>query len=221
MNYSSYSLSTNETVKLKVNNVNSTFSWTSSNENIATVDDQGQVTAHKTGEVTITATDSDGNTYESVIKMEDKYVLYNNGTVNANNSLVDGSYNSSHYINFNSDDITYDSFTNSYLYASPKIDNNYSSLYVKLKASNKGYDWGAIRVGVRPITGSDGNSNYTSWFIPDDWYLIGLDGSGSTADTEYRTFKLDLSTLSNDIEDYYFYLHTAGMSFSITEIWFE
>lgn len=49
--------------------LSSGYIWTSSNESIATVNSSGQVSAISTGDVTITATDPEGNSFEKTISV--------------------------------------------------------------------------------------------------------------------------------------------------------
>lgn len=147
-----------------------------------------------------------------------KLYIFKNGNV-TNYNLVDGSYNETHYFNIGNT-ITYNAFKNSYLYCSTPISNNYKTLNVKIKATGySNYDWARVRIGIRPKIGSDGSSNYNNYFIPGDWLKMVEAATYTTKDSDYRTVTLDLSNISNS--EYYFYMHTAGINFSITEIWFE
>ena len=58
-------------INLKIENAVGNITWTSSDPEVAVVDENGKVTAKKFGEVTITATDSSDNTsaeYKIVVK---------------------------------------------------------------------------------------------------------------------------------------------------------
>ncbi len=64
-------------VTVEDNGAEYTLTYKSSNENVATVDKDGKVTAHKRGEakITVTATDANGNTQEAVCTVTVKYTF--------------------------------------------------------------------------------------------------------------------------------------------------
>ena len=116
--------------------------------------------------------------------------------------------------------ISFNSNKNNYLYYSNPIANGYKSLKLKVKATGPvSNSWGRLRVGIRPITGSDGSSNFQNYFIPNDWIKMVEAVTNTTNDTGYRIVTLDLSNVTNS--QYYVFMHAAGVNFSISEIWFE
>ena len=144
--------------------------------------------------------------------------IYNNGSISSY-PMVSKSY-SSPIISLGTNTISYNSGTNSYLYCSTVIPNAYNTLHVSIKATASLASWAACRVGVRPTYGSDGTSSFSSWFIPTDWYATGMAASPSQAnDSTYRDYTLSLTGIN--ASSYYFFLHTAGMNWSINKIWFE
>lgn len=72
------------------NATNKKLKWTSSNKNIASVDKNGKVTAHKTGKVTITATATDGSNVsaKATVKVPGLKLEPNKVSVKAGKSVV-------------------------------------------------------------------------------------------------------------------------------------
>ncbi len=83
LNKTKQTLYVGQTRQLKLKNYKKTVLWTSSDKNVASVDQDGLVTAHKKGSAVITAATSKGSTYTCRIKVRNPYVIPKSVTLKA------------------------------------------------------------------------------------------------------------------------------------------
>ena len=146
-------------------------------------------------------------------KINDMYI-YNNGVVSGYTPTTVTYSGSGPYISYSPSTITYNTYTNSALYMSTSIPNNYKYLYVHVLYTERKADWAELRLGVRPRTDSDGSYDYEQWFIPYDWYAVNIPKPSSS----WQTVSVDLRNVT--ASSYFFYMHTAGTNITIDKMWF-